>query len=160
LELLDPINTDAGGPSSQAVKDAMNQRKTTAICLTDAVLDNQKPCFALFKHLSTDSEAAERRQELLEIFHQALQMSAQLWKQPAILKCLTLAFLDEQKFRADSEFMDAHPLHGLYDGDETRLDDHRILMVISPVILAMGNSDGENHMQYRVWAKAIVWLEE
>ena len=54
--------------------------------------------------------------------------------------------------------MDAHPLHQLED--EKRLDNHRIILVVSPAILGMGDSDGGNYLQHRVWGKAVVLLEE
>ena len=46
------------------------------------------------------------------------------------------------------------------DEDSTRLDHHRIMMVVSPAILGMGDSDGDNYWKHRIWAKAVVWLED
>lgn len=62
-------------------------------------------------------------------------------------------------FFSKSKTMEAHSTM-LVDEDDTRLDGHEIDYVVSPLIRAWGNEKGENHSQFKVWTKAIVWISE
>ena len=41
-----------------------------------------------------------------------------------------------------------------------RLDEHKILAVIQPALVAHGNDDGENYDSQKVWSKALVLVAE
>jgi hypothetical protein len=154
LEIFDP-STGKGELAYLARDHAIRRRLKLSNDLTSRLLSS--PGRVLLKPVSPEEEA-KRREELLNIFQSALELSARLWKQPIVLRTKRFADLLEDTFSVDSEFMDAHPLHQLED--EKRLDNHRIILVVSPAILGMGDSDGGNYLQHRVWGKAVVLLEE
>jgi hypothetical protein len=163
LEILDPSIGD-GEAEILARKNAKALRLEVARKFAEDFLGG--PAGALLARTNSKENLSRRGDELEDIFLQALDISARVWKQPIVLKCKQFKDFEDEKFVSDSEIMDAHPLHQLgfsEDGeeeDETRLDGHRILMVVSPAILAIGGSDGDDYQNYRVWAKAVVWLEE
>jgi hypothetical protein len=154
LEIFDP-STGKGDLACLARDHAIRRRKRLSNDITMAFLSC--PGKILLRSVSQDEEL-KRREELLDIVQAALELSARLWKQPMVLRTKRFADLLEDTFSVDSEFMDAHPLHQLED--ENRLDNHRIILVVSPAILGMGDSDGGNYLQHRVWGKAVVLLEE
>ena len=165
LEIFDPsVSKDAR--DSLAQNAARNRRWNMADAVTLTFLGG--PAELLLRNLADSGVSDKRKENLRCIFKEALEIAGRLWKQPTIVKCKLFGDLIMEPFALKSEFMEAHPLHQLgfrdeeEDGeeDETRLDGHRIMMVVSPTILALGNSDGENYIQHRVWAKGIVWLEE
>lgn len=163
MEILDP-SVPRTDPAVLAKRDAERRRTELAKDLSDGFLNG--PAVELLRTRVTTSEESKRIKTLEVIITRALEMSARLWKQPTILSCRFFQDLDVEQFKNGSDFMEAHPLHqlGVRGEDEesevTRLDDHQIMMAVSPAIIALGNSDGENYSQHRVWAKGVVWLEE
>jgi hypothetical protein len=154
LEIYDPFTVKSDS-AALARDHAMRRRLRLSNDITTSFLNS--PAKVLLRSVSKEEEI-KRRDELLDTFQEAVELSASLWKQPMIIRPKGFADLLEDSFTVDSEFMDAHPLHQLED--EHRLDNHRIVLVFAPAILAMGDSDGRNYLQHRVWAKAVVYLEE
>jgi len=162
LEILDP-SVGEGDNVTQARHNAIKRRLRTAKELADEFLKG--PPSLLLHGVSAGHELKDRVEDLQRLFQEALEISARLWKQPTILRSKRFGDLALETFTADSDLIDAHPLHqlGLSDDDDedsTRLDHHRIMMVVSPAILGMGDSDGDNYWKHRIWAKAVVWLED
>ncbi|KAK8160317.1 hypothetical protein BKA80DRAFT_274795 [Phyllosticta citrichinensis] len=57
--------------------------------------------------------------------------------------------------------MKADRLHKLdEDEEDTSIDGSKVKIVLSPTVLASGNSQGEDYDSQRVIAKAVVYLEE
>jgi hypothetical protein len=97
------------------------------------------------------------RGSLEDIFYYAAQLALSLWTQKSSLKYLTLQ--DLSRFSNGNEYVSAHALHRL-DEEDTKLDGKRVLAVIQPALLAFGNDEAEHYDQHKVWAKAIVLIDE
>lgn len=109
------------------------------------------------KVLFRPDDGTQRVQELLEIIRTAGKISASLWKQKIFFECWGMEKFRDIPFSAASEVMRAHSTHGLEDND-TRFNGRQIYMVVQPAIVAFGNEEGKNYHEYKVWAKAVVWV--
>jgi hypothetical protein len=106
-------------------------------------------------------EIKDERHEVLEdIFRKACQIASRLWTQRTYLKCEHFSNLSSQPFSVKSQIMKAHSSHCLDGSDDHRLDNTLVRVVIYPAVLAFGDHDAENFDTGRVWAKALVLVEE
>lgn len=103
------------------------------------------------------SDGSQRQKELYNIIRTAGELFASLWKQKVFIASWGLEKFQFKKFSSASNEMMAHPAHNLEDGDD-RLDGCRVRMVVHPAIVAYGNEEGHNYHEYKVWAKASVWV--
>jgi hypothetical protein len=74
---------------------------------------------------------------------------------------------DYSTFKYDSDLVEAHPFHKLNPEDDTntneklrRFDGSKARIIIFPGILAYGKESAEDYHEWKVWAKAQVWMEE
>lgn len=135
---------------------------------TDALLPNRmkekgiesatgflnSPARLLFRE---DTDQEKREQELQLLYHRAGDLSLSLWAQRSFMRCYDLK--DLKVFSRDNAFMTAHRLHHL-DEDDDRLNGKKVLAVTQPAIVAYGNEDAENYDRGKVWAKAVVLIDE
>jgi len=111
----------------------------------------------LLREPESQAEVIRRSDDLYRLYHQAGGLALSLWAQRTVIASHGLQRL--HKFRASSSLMTAHRLHHL-DEDDKRLDGRKILLCIQPAVLAFGNENGENYDKSKVWAKAIVLVED
>lgn len=64
-----------------------------------------------------------------------------------------------QVFGKDEPGMTAHRLHRL-DEEDDRLDGREIVAIIQLAVFARGNEDAENYDKWKVWAKAVVLVND
>ena len=55
--------------------------------------------------------------------------------------------------------MEAHRIHGLDFGDDSR-DGDEVVAVVHPGYVALGSVEGEDYEKEKIWAKAVVLLQE
>lgn len=94
---------------------------------------------------------------LAGIYTCAGQLALSLWTQRSFLICLELQQIP--RFFTGREEMSAHAIHQL-DEEDTRLDGQPIIAIIQPAFLAFGNDNAEHYEQHKVWAEAIVLIDE
>lgn len=95
---------------------------------------------------------------LADIYAFASQLSLSVWTQRSSIECLKLP--QDIRFFHGNELMSAHAIHHLDDEEDTRLDGQPIIAMIQPAVLAFGNDDAEHYEQYKIWAEAIVLIDE
>ncbi|KAK4892652.1 hypothetical protein LTR27_008928 [Elasticomyces elasticus] len=100
------------------------------------------------------------RTSLATLFEEAGGLAMRLWTQRTGIECHFRQQLANEKFAVDSHIMQAHPLHKLDDPDDHRLDGRPVKLLLHPAVLRIGTHDAENYHESRVWAKAVVWLNE
>ena len=100
---------------------------------------------------------SQRYNDLLDIFRFTGDLFSSLWKQKVAIVSWGSEKFQKTSFAIDSDLIMAHPVHSLEDGD-SRMNGHSIQMVVQPAILAYGNEEGKNYEEFKVWAKAVVWL--
>ncbi|KAE8553648.1 hypothetical protein TMatcc_006902 [Talaromyces marneffei ATCC 18224] len=98
------------------------------------------------------------KKALADIYTFAGQLSLSVWTQRSFLDCPKLQH--NVCFVNGHELMSAHAIHRLDDEEDTRLDGHSIIAIIQPAVLAFGNDDAEHYEQHKVWAGAIVLVDE
>lgn len=113
---------------------------------------------ARFLRNSTATSHAESNKAIFKIFQQAGDLSSQLWAQKTALEIKTYAELKRNHFTSRSSIMEAHSSHVLDDPEDQRLDGKLVQVVVHPAILSYGNNEGGDYSNFRVWAKASVWL--
>lgn len=114
------------------------------------------PARAFYRECSQD-EILERRTELLEIFRASGDLFSGLWAQKVEIGSLGRRKLLKKAFEVQSREFEAHASHRLEEGDR-ELNGKPIQLVVEPAIVAWGNEYGEGYDQYKVWAKAVVWV--
>ena len=115
------------------------------------------PAHIFFREPESQAEVLRRRDDLQSLYHQAARLALSLWAQRTVIASHGLQRLHE--FDSSSLLMTAHRLHHL-DEDDNRLDGRKILLCTQPAVLASGNENGENYDKSKVWAKAIVLVED
>lgn len=113
--------------------------------------------FSGLMHIETDSEE-KCRNELKAICREAGRLASRLAYSKARLEVVG-TFPRSEKFCLKSPEMEAHSTM-LLDDDDTRLDGREVDFVVSPLIRAWGNESGENYDKFKVWSKAVVWIDE
>lgn len=103
------------------------------------------------------SDAKTRTTELYKIYSTAAELAQSLWTQRENQKIWNLK--QRPVFESIKKSMAAHRLHHLDDGDK-RLDGRKVLLCVQPAILAFGNSNAEEYHRPKVWAKAIMLVDE
>ncbi|KAK8161277.1 hypothetical protein IWX90DRAFT_515063 [Phyllosticta citrichinensis] len=106
------------------------------------------------------SMSSECLEELRCIMKEAAIIRTHLATQRVAYVWIPDANLVGQSFAARSSFYKADRLNKLDDDEDERCDGKTIKIVLSPYVLAYGNSDGENYEEYRVIAKAVVWVDD
>jgi hypothetical protein len=101
-------------------------------------------------------DTAIRRKELFEIIQATGELFSSLWKQKVHIET-RLEDFHRKPFNVASNQLESHPALHLEEGD-TKMDGSLIEMVVQPAILAWGNEEGKDYNEYKVWAKAVVWL--
>jgi hypothetical protein len=150
LRMVDPPEQQSKGQSSSHL-----QKKEEYYHHTTFLFDSG-PARVLYRQCDSQ-HASQRHKELLEIMRTAGQLFISLWKQKVFIAAWGLEKFQKMPFSIASNEMMAHPAMGLEEGD-TRMDGWPVQMVVQPAIVAFGNEDGSNYNEYKVWAKALVWL--
>lgn len=126
-----------------------------AVQLTENFLKG--PARYLLLDLSNENEPLTKN-ALEDIFSSAARLALSLWTQKSYLKCLDLR--DFSLFSNGRDEIGAHALHHLDDDDDTRLNGQQVLLIVQPALIAFGNDDAEHYEQHKVWAKAMVLVDE
>ena len=102
------------------------------------------------------SKSAQER--LKRIFQSAGELSLLLWTQRSYVSILGLKELPET-FSSSNQYLSAHTLHAReLDEDEACLDGLKILFVLHPAVVAVGDSEGADYGTVRILKKAVVWM--
>ena len=100
--------------------------------------------------------------QLTEIGLKAAEISYRLWTQKRELSCLRMHELEAEsalQFDSTSQLLEHHPLHNVQlSQDEMALDGKAVVIVTQPVVVAYGDSDGDNYAKRTVLKKAVVWM--
>ena len=114
-------------------------------------------CKALLRDLD-DEEASVRRAELRGLFERAGNLACQLHGQHVKIRVL-LSPQEFGNFHVNSKIMEAHTTMDIEEDDHS-WDGKPIDLVMHPGLLAYGNESGENYDQFKVWSKAVVWMQK
>jgi hypothetical protein len=115
------------------------------------------PARLLFRPALNDAEQIKRDLELQKLCHGAGVLSLSLWSHRAVMICHCL---DQLPVFSLGRFpMTAHRLHRL-DEEDNRLSAKKVIAVIQPAIIAYGNEDAENYDKGKLWASAVVLVDE
>lgn len=98
------------------------------------------------------------KKALADIYTFAGQLSLSVWTQRSFLECPKLQ--QNIRFCNGDEMISAHAIHRLDDEEDTRLDGQPVIAIIQPAVLAFGNDNAEHYEQYKIWAEAIVLIDE
>ena len=159
MRMLQPPNHQATCVDDDQRQDLMQQWKEKA--LQTFVSSFEKNKSKVFCKNVSNAEVLKRQRELLDIYRRAGDLSTKLSAQNVQMK---IYFYDElinftgNKFAIGSEEMEPHRSMHLEE-DDHRCDDRQIDLCVSPAILAWGDEHGENYDEYKVWAKAVVWID-
>ncbi|KAJ4529760.1 hypothetical protein HRR90_001856 [Exophiala dermatitidis] len=119
--------------------------------------------FPLLAPVQSDRERQNRSAGLRAILMEAAWIAQRLWSQPTYLQTVDLPWFQRQgvTFDISSPLMQAHTMNRV-DHDNPAHNGRKILMVTRPGLSISEGDDvkGLDGDQYRVLAKAIVWLEE
>lgn len=107
---------------------------------------------------TTNRDEQSVKKALADIYTFAGQLSLSVWTQRSILECPK--FQPNIRFFNGHELMSAHAIHLLDDEEDTRLDGQPVIAIIQPAVLAFGNDNAEHYEQHKVWAEAIVLIDE
>jgi len=102
----------------------------------------------------------ETNQKVRAIYKEAAMLSYRLWTQKTTLRCFSLQDLQEIEklvFDADDEYLKPNPLVGYYK-HEDQLKGKPITLIVHPLILVFGTSEGKDYDSERIWASGEVWL--
>ncbi|PLB53151.1 hypothetical protein P170DRAFT_473028 [Aspergillus steynii IBT 23096] len=130
------------------------RRDAAAARLADDLLAS-KPIQSLLKTPANDDIEKKRREALIEIYRRAAAaavFSDQCTGQTKFLKLADIA----PTYHASSSELISLEYHGMENGD-TRLDGHRILLVVRPGLLRKSNQDST---EFETWLPAIVMMKD
>ncbi|KAL4952076.1 hypothetical protein BDW69DRAFT_195934 [Aspergillus filifer] len=114
----------------------------------------------LLHHPKTDEAAASRVKELQQLYEGAAQLALSLWTQRSLIVCRSLGDVPNAPvFDVRNPVVRAHRLHKL-DEDDHKLDGKKIVLFVQPAFLAFGSENAEHYDQYKVWASAVVVVDE
>ncbi|KAH8702221.1 hypothetical protein BGW36DRAFT_372417 [Talaromyces proteolyticus] len=113
------------------------------------------PARYLLGQSSGDDKSVQKA--LADIYCYAGQLALSLWTQRSYLECLNRQRITH--FFAGREEMSAHRFHRL-DEEDTRFDRQPILVIVQPALIAFGNDNAESYDQHKVWAEAVVLVDE
>ena len=108
---------------------------------------------------TTSGDEQSVKKALADIYTFAGQLSLSLWTQRSILECPKF-FEQDIRFYNGDKLMIAHAIHRLEDEEDTRLDGQPVIAVIQPAVIAWGNDNAEHYEQHKIWAEAIVLIDE
>lgn len=111
----------------------------------------------LFLKISHESKAQER---MTKILNKAMDISKSLYAQRCrIDSVVPRAFAGEFTFSSSFKRIEHHPTH-LKDVDDTHctLEGKPVLVLTSPILLAIGASDGSDPDRKRTLKKGVVWM--
>jgi hypothetical protein len=124
-----------------------------------AALSRQVVTFGTALLRDVDEEDAKTRSaELTALFERAGKLACQLQSQYVQTRVL-VSYQEMGNFSVDSNIMEAHTTMDI-EQDDHSWDGKPIDLVITPAVLAFGNERGENYSSFKVWSKAVVWMEE
>ena len=115
------------------------------------------PAWIFLRGPESQTGVTKRTDDLRSLYHQAGELALSLWAQ----RTVTVSHGQEhlQKFDSSSPLMTAHRIHHL-DEDDKRLDNRKIILCIQPAVIAFGNGNGEAFDESKVWAEAVVLVED
>lgn len=158
LRLLDPPARDGCSVEVKALKDLTEKSRNHAVAKgTLAIME----CF-LGMLGPEDKEQAFNG--LSAIIEDAAALSWSLWTRKAVVKVPSWTSMMEKEpnavsYFAASEIFEPHMMHNMVlEDNPNALDGQDILLVCSPMVLMMGNADGEDYDKRKVLKKAIVWM--
>ncbi|KAK7607929.1 hypothetical protein BKA81DRAFT_381175 [Phyllosticta paracitricarpa] len=106
------------------------------------------------------TERQVRDNELFSLTRRAVILYGRLQTQRTCYNWIKPTQILGTDFSASSPYLRADRLHKIdEDEEDTTLDGSKVKIVLSPVVLACGNSRGEDYNSHRVIAKATVYLE-
>ncbi|KAK8152023.1 hypothetical protein BC567DRAFT_239263 [Phyllosticta citribraziliensis] len=106
-----------------------------------------------------ENEQDNRKQDLCMLVTRAANVYGRLQTQRVYYSWMEPADLIGVDFFIASPYLRADRLHKIdEDEGETTMDGARVKIVLSPVVLAHGNSHGEDYERHRVIAKAVVYF--
>jgi hypothetical protein len=144
-------------PPVDSATDSLLSYKIREVSTGLAVEFLKGPIRLLLRQTQDNADHGKRDQELQRLYHGAGELSLSLWTQRTWMRRYHLSELAD--FRTDHSMVTAHRLHHL-DEDDHRLNGKKILAVIQPAIVAFGNEDAEHYNNGKIWAKAVVIVDE
>lgn len=99
---------------------------------------------------------------MVEIALKMAEVSYRLWTQKRELSYLNvkqLAAESNLQFDSHSPLLEHHPLHNVQvSQDEAALDGKMVSIITHPLVVAYGDSEGENYSKRTILKKAVVWI--
>ncbi|KAK7539978.1 uncharacterized protein J3D65DRAFT_676059 [Phyllosticta citribraziliensis] len=105
-------------------------------------------------------EKDKYQEKLLQIIEEAAQIRCHLATQRISYEWIPSANLVGQAFDVRSTLFKADRLNKLDDEEDEKCNGKPIRVVLSPYVVARGDSDGEEYDQERVICKAVVWVDD
>ncbi|KAI9890245.1 MAG: hypothetical protein M1814_004280 [Vezdaea aestivalis] len=157
LRLLDPpVTTEPSRDNALKLRIKALRKETSQ---RFALLFRSSAAGTLLRRMEKD-DTEKCFKELGQLFSYAGELSFRLWTQRTEMKVLGLTELKDRRFAIRSDLLEAHALHKLDDDEDESLDGCPIMAVISPAVVAFGNSDGSDGGRGKILIKATVWLDE
>ncbi|KAL2827785.1 hypothetical protein BDW59DRAFT_171226 [Aspergillus cavernicola] len=149
-QTLQNLSKSVGSESKSVV-----QQRIDSVCsqLVSDFVDN--PARELLRPARDGGSA--RRKELEALYNGAAQLASSLWTQRTFMVCQSQQGLPV--FNVANPAMSAHRLHQL-DEDDQKLDGNKVMLFVQPAILAFGTENAEDYDRGKVWAPAIVVVDE
>lgn len=133
------------------------QQRVDRICNMLAGNFMSGPVSMLLRPITNDGSYTSRMKELIALYIQAAQLASSLWAQRTYMDCWGQQRLPV--FQIANPALSAHRLHQL-DEEDLKLDGKKTLLVVQPAIIAFGSENAEYYDRSKIWAPAIVVVDE
>jgi hypothetical protein len=144
----------AASTAESAHKSVQDSKEAAYALFSEQVVTSSK---ALLRHVDTQ-DATTRSDELTALFASAGELACKLHRQNVKIGVI-LSPQELNPFSIDSDTMEPHTKINI-EQDDHSWDGRPIDVVVTPAILAYGDERGENYSMFKVWSKAVVWMEE
>lgn len=158
LRLLDPPAKSDASYNVQAVKDVAENSRGRAVALCTMFMIDQY----LSRLITEQRETAY--DGLSAVVEEAATLSWTFSTRKAVVKVPSWATMMETEpnamsYAAGFQIFEPHVMHNMVlEDDPEALDGQEIVLNCSPMVMLMGNAEGEDYHKRKVLKKAVVWL--
>ena len=154
VRMISAKSDEATIPTAGDAHTSIRKLKEAAYAtFSDQVVTSVK---ALLQDVSKQ-DANKRGVELIALFERAGRLACQLQSQHVETSVL-LSTQEMDPFSVNSDTMEPHTKMEIEEDDHS-WDGKPVDLVITPAILAYGDERGDNYSSFKVWSKAVVWME-
>lgn len=158
MRLLDPPLSVQHANAAYLRKVAANSRQRAAQQVAENIV-------AEFMPGVSDDERRLAWLELTAIAQEATELSWKLWtRKPCFVvhdwSAIQNYEVNDRVYRSGAHYFEPHALHNKdLEDNNMALDGNEIGLLCSPLILAIGNGEGQEYDKSQVVRKAMVWID-